>query len=104
MPWRVKPLKPSEVETKKQEALPDFVILAFNELIARKWNGEVATFTRKEATDLIRGKMGNGDDRPFSPEWLNVEPIYRQEGWKVRVEFPDPTEHYDSYYEFRRWS
>ena len=38
----------------------------------------------------------------FSNHWLDVEDIYRKQGWKVVYDSPGYDESYDAYYEFRK--
>lgn len=56
----VQPLKPSQVERKKHEMMPDGVIEAFNELIGEHWDGHSAVFTRSEAVAAILKKVNAG--------------------------------------------
>lgn len=84
----MKPLKPEDIGVAKKAVLPDEVIAAANELIAKKWNGHRARFTTDELADKIEkefiaagkaitpGKIGKEN-------WLDIEDVYRDEGWKV---------------------
>lgn len=94
----VQPLKPSQVEKKKHELIPDAVLEVFNELIGKNWDGNYSKFTLKEARALITKKLGK------MPEiyMLDVESIYRKAGWKVTFDSPGWDESYDSFYEFKK--
>jgi len=52
-----KPITPSEITKAKKEAIPDEVFDAFNELIAKHWNGHSATIKQTEVANLIASKL-----------------------------------------------
>lgn len=89
----VKPISPSEIVGKKKTLFPDEVIEAFNELIAKDFlNGE-SRVNQEDAVDLIMQKMmANGKEvtrnQIFKMSWLDIEDIYRQEGWVVEYNKP----------------
>ena len=95
----VQPLKPSQVEKKKHETLPDAVIEAFNEMIASQWDGRRSSFKLKQVRALIQSKLG---DKKLEDSWLDVEPIYEKAGWKVKFDSPGWDESYDSFYVFTK--
>jgi hypothetical protein len=102
----VRPIRPSEAAKAKQAALPDAVILAFNELIAENLQADGRSVVRiKDARERIAAKLTA--ENPNTPvqvltEWLDVEPIYRKAGWTVVYESPCMG---DSWYEpFMRFS
>lgn len=105
----VKPITPAQAHKQKAKApgIPDFVIEAFNELIAEKFDGKEARITITEATQRIKKKEFeyHGHDRllleSFNKEWLNVEEVYRKNGWKVEYDKPGYNESYTGYYIFR---
>jgi hypothetical protein len=75
----VQPLKPSQVEKKKHEILPDGVIEAFNELIAKHWNGSYSEFTQSEVVALVLVKTGTEREQTlYDNKWLDVEDVYRK--------------------------
>lgn len=107
---RVMPIKPSEVSKKKAESLPGEVLEAFNEMIAKYWNGTSSKFKQKEAIELILSKMNvsketadkfNAKDL-FKNKMLDVEDVYRDHGWNVSYDGPGYCETYDATFEFRK--
>ncbi len=95
-----KPLKPSDVPNLKAQTLPDEVLEAFNEVIAKHFSGGVATFTQEEVVQLLVSK---GFDRGaiFAKNLLDVEDIYRKEGWSVTYDKPGYNESYSAKFIFR---
>lgn len=99
----IQPIKPSQVVKSKQEALPDQVLEAFNELIVAKFDGHGSTFKSKEVVSLIASKMGlEKKDLIYSNHWLDVEDIYRKAGWIVKYDQPGWNESFDAFFEFRK--
>ena len=100
------PIKPSEVVGKKREITPDYVIEAFNELIAGHWDGNRSTFGQRDAVSLII-KKGNEahaciyDTTIYENHWLDVEEIYRQAGWFVEYDKLGYNETYEPTFTFR---
>ena len=104
----VQPIKPSEVGAKKATLLPGFVIEAFNQIIAEKYNEQSKSATVKQDAVIARIiQLGtNGESSPsrnevFNNGWLEVETIFKAAGWKVEYTKPDYTESFEPYYEFR---
>lgn len=97
---KIGPIKPSDIEQKKTELLPDEVFEAFNELIAENWRGSYATFALDEVKTRVRKKMGKrgGSEKG----WYDVEPIYRKAGWKVDFDAPGYNESYPSTFTFSK--
>ena len=107
----IRPIKPSEVVNQKIKDMPDFVIKAFNELIAFHWNGTYSRVTLEEAREklvtstIASKKYGdeiNMDTRKLITTWLDIEDIYRKEGWKVVYDSPGYNETYDATYTFSK--
>ena len=102
----VQPIKPSEIKPKK---LPDYVITAFNELIQEKWNGTQATIKFREAAEKISTVSARGDyrmqigvDNVYKEKYLDVENLYRANGWDVKVDSPAYCESYEGYFVFSK--
>jgi hypothetical protein len=109
----VKPLKPDEAVALKETQFPDEVIEAFNEMIAQRLKRGCAEFQLKEVKKLIidkfvaSGSLGTKkrstiSSRICEQEWLDVEDIYRKEGWKVVYDSPGWDEHYEPFFRFKK--
>ena len=100
---QIKPITPDEVLDRKINAMPEAILQAVNDLIAKKWNGHDATFKVEEIVDQYF-RVTNEDKSPaarailFDNHWLDIEPAYREAGWKVKFERPDYTENFESYF------
>ena len=109
----VKAISPAEAAGNKVNVVPKELIEAINLLITEKYRGAGKSFSIK-AKDIIEkanslltpgdGDYTDGDGR-VSIDWydkgfMDFEPIYEVQGWKIRYEQPDYTESFDSYYEF----
>lgn len=76
----IKPISPDELIV----IVPDYVITAFNKLLQRKWDGVSVVITVDEAYKAIRAECGRATK--IETRWLNIEPLYRAEGWDVSYE------------------
>lgn len=107
----VKPVNPQEALALKQNLMPDYVIEAFNEVIAEKLDAYMRSqFTQKEVVARILSKApkdAEGDPMISSAEiyrgkWLDVEQLYIQQGWVVRYDKPAYNESYDAFFVFEQ--
>ncbi len=96
---KVMPIKPSEVIGKKCESIPSEAMEAFNELIAQKFNGHYAHVVQKDVVKLMVEK-GLKEAEIFEKGWLDVEDIYRKNGWIVEYDKPAYCESYDASFKF----
>ena len=76
------------------------MIEAFNELIARHLHGGTATVPQNEVIARIRSKLGVSRSAIFENGWLNVEPLFRRNGWEVRYDKPGYNETYQARFIF----
>lgn len=99
----VQPIRPQEVVTKKVETIPNVVIEAFNELIAKNYTGYSATVKQDDIIKLIRSKDETISRKHiFDNHWLDVEDIYRKNGWVVEYDKPGYNESYDARFIFKK--
>jgi len=103
----MKPISPEKVEQIRIHEMPEAIIQATNELIVRSWNGTSATVkvdeiinqyfrvVREEDSVMTRKEL-------FDKHYLDIEPAYREAGWKVKFESPDYTESFPSYFVFSK--
>lgn len=101
----VKPISPDEVVGEKRKHIPDFVIQAFNELIAKHFDGRASTFGIKEVEAAVL-RLWNGDnpkirEQMYAEHWLDVEDIFREQGWSVEFDKPGYNESGESTFTFR---
>ncbi len=99
----MQPIRPEEVQNKKNQAFPDEVIEAFNELIVEKWNGSSATIYQEDVIQRIYDKMENTTrEIIYSNNWLDVESLFRLFGWKVKYDKPGYNENYRAHFIFSK--
>jgi hypothetical protein len=101
------PIKPHEVVGKEQEITPDYVIAAFNELIAKNWNGTYSVVGQRSVVTPILKKAEEAgaciyDRNIYDNHWLDVEEIYRAVGWQVEYDKPGYNETYEPTFTFRK--
>lgn len=98
-----KPIRPSEVANLKRTVIPSEVIEAFNELILKDFAAGSATVIQKEVVKLAEQKLKLSQPKPhFDMHWLDVEDMYRAEGWKVKYDKPAYCENYDAFFVFSK--
>jgi hypothetical protein len=117
---RVLPYTPAEAAAASKNRIPDFVINAFNDLIAEKLYNGKAVIKQGEAVEAILARIPESEqsvsyvgirneatwdrqkDRAkiFSHHWLDVEPLYRDQGWSVEFDKPGYNESYDGFFTF----
>lgn len=99
----MKPITPDEVVAKKELDMPEQVIEAANELIAKNWNGTSSTFKQDSLIERIIQKMPGTERRTiFENHWIDIEDMYRAEGWSVVYDKPGYNESYAATFEFKK--
>jgi hypothetical protein len=103
----IKPIKPTEVLTEKAKTIPDAVIQAVNEMIAKNWNGRSATVKKEHLLERyfkISGKTNDraNRDKLYDDNALDFEDFYRKEGWSVDYNSPCYGDSdFEPYWEFK---
>ena len=101
----VKPIFPAEAEKAHRGTIPDSIIDAFNKLIVKHYKpiSKEAVVKQDEVLDMVYGDPDCGmltKDEIFDNHWLDVEDIYREQGWDVKYDKPAYNETYDAYFVF----
>lgn len=95
-----KPLTPNEARGLKPNIIPPEVYEAFNELIVLNLDGRgVSVFKLDEVFRRLREK-GVDTKEAVKMRWLDVEPFYREAGWKVTYDNPGWNETYPATFRF----
>lgn len=97
-----RPIKPSEVGAVQASAFPAEVFDAFNELIAENYANGYATFKQSDVVARIKQKRNCEAGEIFKRGWLNVEDVYRNEGWHVEYDSPGFNEPYAATFTFKK--
>lgn len=99
MAHKVRPIRPSELAKRKKAVLPNAVLEAFNELIAQHFSGGSATIKQDDVVTLMV-KKGLKRKEVFERHWLDIEEVYRAEGWNVEYDKPAYNESYPATFTF----
>lgn len=98
----VKAITPQEARDQAGSHIPDYVIQAFNELIIENLVNKRASFTQDKAIDRIIAKNPIlTRQKIFANGWLDVEPVFRRQGWDVEYDSPGYNESYAAHYNFK---
>ncbi len=100
----IKPIRPSEIVAKRLEQIPDTVIDCWNNIIAENWNPTTkrSCVLQKDIVKLILEKHTTIERSDiFDKHWLDIEDLYRAQGWLVKYDKPHYTESYEASFEFR---
>jgi hypothetical protein len=95
------PIRPEDIPAAKEQVIPSFVFDAFNECIGEQWDykSKRAKVLQKDVIAKIKDKMIPG--KKFEMWWwLDVEPAYEAQGWKVHYDKPAYCETYDAFFVF----
>lgn len=101
----MKPFSPAEARAAREKVFPDFVIEAFNTLIAKNLSGGESTVVQNDVINEIlkRGLEGLTRQQIFDNRYLDVEDIYTKQGWKVEYDKPGWDESYPAQFIFRMY-
>lgn len=94
----VKPIRPDEVRI--INPIPDKVIEAFNMFIARTFVVDRAIVYQDDIVKQVES-VGISREDLFENRWLNVEDLYRAEGWIVEYDKPGFNESYPATFTFK---
>lgn len=106
----MKPISPSDILKLSYNKVPDFIVEVFNDLIVRHFTANRASFSQDEAIQYIiaykkdtgdryhAGKLNRQDI--FNYGWLNIETLYRAEGWNVTYSKASYNEDANSFFTF----
>jgi hypothetical protein len=96
-------ITPDEVVHAKRAALPDGVFEAFNDLIARHWDGHEAVIEQRAVVATILTLIpGSTKAAIYENKWLDVEDVYRLAGWDVDYDKPGYNENYEATFTFTK--
>ena len=100
----VKPITPEQALNSRENYFPDYVIQAFNKVIAKNFNGKKSQFKLDEIINqiLVEGMGQITRTQIFADRLLDVESIYEKHGWKVYYDSPGYNESYDANFTFTK--
>ena len=101
----IKPISPDEVTIQKVKDIPDEVIECWNKAIAKKWKGHgIITIQQKSIVTELALTMNVDRHQIFENGWLDIERLYRENGWNVEYDGPGYNESYSAFFTFSKKS
>ena len=95
-----KPIKASEIMSVKNAAIPEVVIDVFNDFIIKNFNGRYANVVKDQVVEVLVQK-GLDRQKIYANHWLDVEDLFRENGWNVQYDSPGYDESYPAFYVFK---
>lgn len=98
----VKVISPAEAKKLKRERIPSFVIESFNELLISNYNPNGTVIAQEEVMIEIMNRSPDdiSEREILDNGWLDVEPLFREKGWKVEYDKPGLGENYKARFIF----
>jgi hypothetical protein len=103
----IKPITPDQVGAMKLQVMPSQVIEAFNQIIAEAYSSRSKSARLMQNKVVERILMLCADDHTvtedtiFDNNWLDVEILFEEAGWKVSYDKPGYNESYEASWTFR---
>lgn len=94
---------PEDAKQRHVASIPDFVIKAINELLSENYKDQgfsipqdtiITRILRYSPEEITRSSI-------FSNRWLDIEDLYRQNGWEVEYDKPAYNESYSARFIFK---
>jgi len=80
----VEAIKPTDVAETKAATMPDAVITAWNNIIAKNFSNGRACVRQNDIIATLMPHTKDGQSaQVFAEGWLDIEEIYRAQGWEV---------------------
>lgn len=80
----VKALSPDEVKPIQTSNIPDAVVQVFNELLVKHWDGTTAQIMQDDVLEKLLVEHNIERHDAFAKRWLDIEPIFAEQGWLVK--------------------
>jgi hypothetical protein len=95
-----KPIKPDKIAEAKLQYFPEIIFETFNKLIAENYSNGSAIIYEEDIVDRLI-VSGITSDEIYDRGYLNVEEVYRVEGWKVIYKKPVYDDDYAASFTFK---
>lgn len=89
--------RPGELLLQQKLSIPKEVLEAFEAEITKQWDGTQARVLQK---DVIARIKNISKEELYANHWLDVEPIFRANGWDVKYDKPAYCENYNAFFIF----
>lgn len=97
----VQAISPADIAIQKVANFPDFVMEEWNKMIAMKFTANRARIGQNEMIEALLPHTQHGNRQEvFDNHWLDVEEVYRANGWDVEYDKPAYNESYEATFTF----
>lgn len=98
----VKPFTPADARKQKAQGIPNEIIEAVNELLAKNFSDSTIIIRQKDIEKQALLKLpGLTASDLYDRKWMDIEDMFRDAGWDVYYDKPGYNESYDAYFEFK---
>lgn len=95
-------ISPSDIAVQKGENFPDFVLDEWNKMIAKNFTAGRAHVSQEDMISALLPHTQHGNRQEvFANHWLDVEEVYRAQGWVVDYAKPAYNESYPASFTFK---
>ncbi len=95
------PVSPREARESKNQLIPEAVIQAFNKLLCNNFDNEIIVFQDQVIEEIQTINPQISREILFKNHWLDIEDVYRANGWTVVYDKPGYNESYKAYWTFK---
>ena len=84
-----RPFSPEEVRAKRLDSIPSIIFETINAMICEKFDGKSATLKQEDIQNRVCNEDSGLTRREiFDKHYLDIEPFYQEQGWKVEYDKP----------------
>lgn len=95
-------ISPTDIAVQKVKSFPDFVLDEWNKMIAKKFTAGCACILKDEIIVALLPHTQHGNRKEiFDNHWLDIEEVYRAQGWSVVYDKPAYNESYTASFTFK---
>jgi hypothetical protein len=98
-----KPVSPQEILDDLENIIPAEVVEAFNNLLKKNYRGGKHSVGIKQEdvlNEISRLDPHVSREDLFDNHWMDIEPLFKEHGWKVKYESPCIGDNFAAYWEF----
>ena len=97
-----RPITPEEVRARRIDFIPSIIFETINTMICEKFDGKSATLRQNDILNEVCNECsGLTRQEIFKKHYLDIEPFYREQGWKVEYDKPGYNESYPATFTFK---
>lgn len=82
-----RPITPEEVKARRIDFIPSVIFETINTMICEKFDGKSVTLKQDDILSRVCNECsGLTRQEVFNKHYLDIEPFYREQGWKVEYD------------------